>query len=141
MDITLGQIAISYMAVTNYLNKENLPVKVNYWIFKNMKWLEDNYTFFCKEQNKIYKDCLFADDNGMYIKIDNDGTLILDSVGEPLWNYRDNMEEEFIRRKDELSETSVEVDPYLLDLELVGKTNPDWMLKGEYLKPLYFLIK
>lgn len=115
MKQTLVQIS-NMLEVLSSIQTENF--KINYWISRNMRNLEDSYTFMCEQRNKIYQEYLMQDENGNYATpIEN---------GSYKFNMKDESQEsnkQFAKKMNELFNLECDVDVYLVDVDTLMEQN------------------
>lgn len=113
MKQTLVQIS-NMIEVLSSIQTENF--KINYWISRNVRNLEDSYTFMCEQRNKIYQEFLKQDENGNFVTpIENGG-------------YKFNIKNEsqnknFAEKMNELFNLECDVDVYLMNVETLMEQN------------------
>lgn len=94
-----------------FLNIKVDSFKINYWIFRNKNNLLPIYNFFIDEREKIYNKYLYLDSKDQFFNITNN---------EIDWNLKDkNQKTEFESKLNELFTMEFEIEPFLIDLNIL----------------------
>ncbi len=94
-----------------FLNIKVDSFKINYWIFRNKNNLLPIYNFFIDEREKIYNKYLYLDSKDQFFNITNN---------EIDWNLKDkNQKAEFESKLNELFTMEFEIEPFLIDLNIL----------------------
>lgn len=125
--------AINMYSTLDKLSKTTCPFRVTYWVTKNIHALSPTFEAFSKERDLIYADCLYKDKDG-YIAHKNEN-------GDYVFNVKEDKKEEWIKRFDELDKFDVEFEPYLLDIDKLMESDPDFKIEPQLMTALMPLIK
>ena len=94
-----------------FLNIKVDSFKINYWIFRNKNNLLPIHNFFIDEREKIYNKYLYLDSKDQFFNITNN---------EIDWNLKDkNQKAEFESKLNELFTMEFEIEPFLIDLNIL----------------------
>lgn len=134
MKTTMKEAVTIYSALDKLSKLESkYPFRLTYWITKNIHALSPTIEAFQKERDLIYKDCTAPDENGSIVKQIDENTYE--------FNVRPEKREEWVQRFNELDSFDVEFDPYLLDLDALMESNPDFEIEPQLMTSLMPLIK
>lgn len=134
MKLTLGQISNIFI-VLNDLSNKTKSFKINYWITRNIKILKDSYIFYINNRQEIYETYLNKNEtNEEYYSIDEQGTIIFNLKSDD----RDFVNE-FSEQMNELIETDCEIEPYLINVEVL--MNSDLEITSEQIMIIDYLFK
>ena len=114
MKITFNQVLNMYNTLTELKSKN---FKISYWISRNIKILNEPYSFAIKERADIYEEYLELDENHRYFTIEND--TIKFNLKEKSAEYA----EKFQERINELFNTDCEIEPYLIDINVLMESD------------------
>ena len=116
MKLTLQHIT-TIIEVLSSITVDNF--KINYWVSRNMRYLNDSYEFMVTQRNSIYKEFLVPDENGSIISIDKE-------TGNYKFNLKETNEEfikQFENKMNELFNLECDVDVYSIDVDTLIKEN------------------
>ena len=134
MKLTLGQISNIFI-VLNDLSNKTKSFKINYWITRNIKILKDSYIFYINNRQEIYETYLNKNEtNEEYYSIDEQGNIIFNLKSDD----RDFINE-FSDQMNELIETDCEIEPYLINVEVL--MNSDLEITSEQIMTIDCLFK
>lgn len=91
------------------------PLKITYWITKNISIFKDEYLTYVKNQREIWSDLLYTNEDGSIVHKDENGNY--------KYNCTKENEAEFVRRMDELNNFEVDIEPYSLNMDELLKNN------------------
>jgi hypothetical protein len=101
------------------------PLKVSYWISKNILLLKNDYSTYLKKRNEIWSQLLYENE---------DGTIVTkDETGNYRYNCTDDNKDEFISRMNELNDFEVEIEPFLLNIDELVQSNPSYEIEAKFL--------
>ena len=115
MKLTLKQIT-TIIDVLSSISVDNF--KINYWISRNTRYLNDSYEFMVTQRDLIYKEYLHPDENGKVVSINESGYY--------KFNLKENNDEftkQFENKMNELFNLECDVDVYTIDVETLIKEN------------------
>lgn len=134
MKLTLGQISNIFI-VLNDLSNKTKSFKINYWITRNIKILKESYIFYIDNRQEIYETYLNKNEtNEEYYSLDNQGNIVFN-----LKNNDVNFVKEFSDQMNELIETDCEIEPYLINVEVL--MNSDLEITSEQIITIDCLFK
>ena len=134
MKTTMKEAVNIYSALDKLSKLESkYPFRLTYWVTKNIHTLSPTIEAFQKERDSIYKDCTTPDENGSIVRQIDENTYE--------FNVRPEKREEWVQRFNELDSFDVEFDPYLLDLDALMESNPDFEIEPQIMTSLMPLIK
>lgn len=122
---------VSMYALMLELAERKVPLKVNYWIMKNVKRMKTNYEFYCVERDKIYLDCLYKKDDSYTHK---------DELGKIEFNFIPDKENEFYTRFNELNTMEIDYVPYILNFDEIMDMGINWNIEPRFLIGLSDLL-
>lgn len=107
--------------------------KINYWASRNLRTLNDSYSFMLNERNKIYKKFLDPDESGNVLHIDEDNQIVFH-----LKEKTDEYAQEFENTMNELFNLDCEIEPYLIDINILMES--DIHLSPEQISAIEYLL-
>lgn len=100
------------------------PLKVSYWITKNISILKGDYLTYITKRNEIWSQLLYENEDGTIATRDKNGNYI--------YNCTDDNKKEFISRMNELNNFEVKIEPFLLNIDELIKINPAYEIEAKY---------
>lgn len=131
MTIKISEIVSSY-ALLIELDAKTLPIKMAWWVSRNLKLISYHYNFFITERNKLYLEYCETDENNSYAK---------EIDGQVLFNIKEGCQEVFATKMSELMNFEIEFEPYLLDIEKTINEYPNIQIEPRYFSRLGYLLK
>ena len=110
MTLTFNQVLNAYNTLTELKNKN---FKISYWISRNIKILNEPYTFALQERANIYEEFLDLDENGQYFEITDNNIHF--NLKEKTVEYANKFQD----RINELFSTDCEIEPYVIDVNVL----------------------
>ena len=107
------------------LSEKTSPLKVSYWITKNIILLKNDYLMYITKRNEIWSQLLYVNDDGSITTQDKNGNY--------KYNCPESNKEEFISRMNELNNFEVEIEVFLLNMDELIKSNPAYEIEAKHI--------
>jgi hypothetical protein len=127
MTIKLKDLEQKYTYFSD-ISDEKAPLKIVYWITKNIAKMDIAHKMYVRQRNQIWADCLYVNPDGTIATKQEDGSY--------KYNLKDGKQDEFISRINELENFDVEIDPYILDFDSLLNIETSWVIAPKYMNGL-----
>ena len=117
MDLTLIKVVNAYDALQRIKNR-TFPIKIAYAINKNMQLFKGDVDFYKKNINDIYNQYLEKDIKGNFITVS-------ETKDSTSFKIKEGMDLEMGQKMKELNETEINIDVYMISLNMLMELNID----------------